>query len=992
MKRKLFILLCAVLCSGLSGVRASVSEYLTGWTKMTSTVITNPENYYFVILHPSDTLMLGVAKTCITEDTKSDQSDTYDFITYQVSAEPCQNLNKVWAIESCTAADYTSAYVLRNLVNMDNPANAPADANYGPYELKTNGTVHENSESSAAFNLVATGTSWNIQNATATTYYWGAWTNNGYMNGRRVAGNSGGNVEKTTKGSYNIYYMSRTDFNQKYQFYGGTDMNHAITNRSFEYGSTTGWTSVRSTNTVKSNSDTKADNCNVDAQDGSKYLHMWNVWTSEGHAQLSQTVSFLPNGKYSSTVYLCNDMSYVFNGTDADSWGTTKTPINAWTAITVSNQEVTGNSTTMTVENEWNGAVDNVSLTYIPSAESYTIGNTTTAYQWYTFTIPSDGYYRIKTSAATILRYATTSTDFTSAASTASLAAGGTTSSYFAASTTMYVATSAATALTLTKVGGTPVNLTNADFEGAYAEYSSPSSDRRIYQPNGWTVAYTSGNDYDMSILKYGDIAWTNFSGVAANTDGGEQTYMVRFRWGQGQSLTLSQTVNLSAGFYQLAADGYKNANGTSALSVTAADGTEFSTSISTTGWNRYYVGFYVSSTQDVTIKYTVTQSTKDVETIGGIDNVQLFSYGTTDATFLIMGADCTSNDYWPGSGRETVDMADWTGTTRTVLTQNYNGYARYQQVNFPVAGYYRLDVYGKVAAETGEFGVQVGTSSDGSGAVAQSMQNYSRSLNHYILDTDGTESSTLKTSTDGWTVQEVYFNIPSANTSRYILPRATQSVGNNHTQYAYLGGMKMTYLGAEGDTCNMQVSATAKWGTFCAPYDVTVPARVTAYTAVKGSGSWLELTEVSNNTIPAGVPVLLNAEDGVSATVRKTYFGSSSTDASDSYVLKGVYTSTSVSSGDNNYLLQYQDGECAFYLVDSDGKTIGKNRCYLHLNEALSDARVALFPNGETSIKSVETIENEAKTKKDGKYFVDGRIIIVKDGRAYGADGRILK
>ena len=61
-----------------------------------------------------------------------------------------------------------------------------------------------------------------------------------------------------------------------------------------------------------------------------------------------------------------------------------------------------------------------------------------------------------------------------------------------------------------------------------------------------------------------------------------------------------------------------------------------------------------------------------------------------------------------------------------------------------------------------------------------------------------------------------------------------------------------------------MAVNAEAKYGTFCAPYAVEVPADVQAYTvpSVATNGK-LTLTEVAN-TIPANTPVVLYAEAGL--------------------------------------------------------------------------------------------------------------------------------
>ena len=63
MKRKLLLLVCAVLLTSLN----ASAGILDGWTKMETNVITNPQNYYFIILHTDNSLMLGVTKQCSTD-------------------------------------------------------------------------------------------------------------------------------------------------------------------------------------------------------------------------------------------------------------------------------------------------------------------------------------------------------------------------------------------------------------------------------------------------------------------------------------------------------------------------------------------------------------------------------------------------------------------------------------------------------------------------------------------------------------------------------------------------------------------------------------------------------------------------------------------------------------------------------------------------------------------------------------------------------------
>ena len=186
-----------------------------------------------------------------------------------------------------------------------------------------------------------------------------------------------------------------------------------------------------------------------------------------------------------------------------------------------------------------------------------------------------------------------------------------------------------------------------------------------------------------------------------------------------------------------------------------------------------------------------------------------------------------------------------------------------------------------------------------------------------------------------------------------------------------------------------MQVSGVAKMGTFCAPFNVEIPSGVKAYTLSDGtSDDWVHMNEVEGTTIAAGTPVLLTSD----TKVEQEFVGQMTVlEPNNDGLLKGVFEKTEVAPDANNYILQYQDSKCAFYIVSDADIYIGKNRCYLHV--AKTSARIAIDreEDGFTGINEVKSSEVEAKMMKDGKYLVKGRIIVVKNGKVYGTNGQIL-
>ena len=214
-----------------------------------------------------------------------------------------------------------------------------------------------------------------------------------------------------------------------------------------------------------------------------------------------------------------------------------------------------------------------------------------------------------------------------------------------------------------------------------------------------------------------------------------------------------------------------------------------------------------------------------------------------------------------------------------------------------------------------------------------------------------------------------------------------------NGSIWEHVDNFRLTYLGNASAT--MQVSGTAKMGTFCAPFNVAIPEGVTAYEASMSSDNWVHLEEIEDGVIDAGTPVILSitADD----TFSQTFYGvNTAEDPDDSGVLKGLYVAETKTSGEKPYyIMQYYDSKTAFFRVPTgQSRNLGANRCYLQPESNLTPARIAIGGEDDdfTAIDELKAIEAEAKTMKDGKYLVKGRIVIVKNGKAFDANGQKLK
>ena len=89
------------------------------------------------------------------------------------------------------------------------------------------------------------------------------------------------------------------------------------------------------------------------------------------------------------------------------------------------------------------------------------------------------------------------------------------------------------------------------------------------------------------------------------------------------------------------------------------------------------------------------------------------------------------------------------------------------------------------------------------------------------------------------------------------------------------------------------------------------------------------------------------------------------------------------------NYLLQKQDDVVGWYLISGEGFKLAANRCYLAATQNARSFIGLTATDGDAT--GINSIASEAGTMADGKYMVNGRIVIVKAGRAYNMNGQRL-
>lgn len=182
------------------------------------------------------------------------------------------------------------------------------------------------------------------------------------------------------------------------------------------------------------------------------------------------------------------------------------------------------------------------------------------------------------------------------------------------------------------------------------------------------------------------------------------------------------------------------------------------------------------------------------------------------------------------------------------------------------------------------------------------------------------------------------------------------QFVGEDHLRVSIdidmttsdLGQFISVHLGY--DAASLAVNSAAHYGTFCAPFDVTIPVGVQAFT-ISGIDKNGILTLEQQNTIPAHTPVIVYSES--TTDINAVQFGVATSSTATSKYLTGVYTDTKAPLG--SYVLQNQNGRVGFYHVEGTQPWVRANRAYLTV-PASANVK-AFYMDDATAIQTVEEL-----------------------------------
>lgn len=176
-------------------------------------------------------------------------------------------------------------------------------------------------------------------------------------------------------------------------------------------------------------------------------------------------------------------------------------------------------------------------------------------------------------------------------------------------------------------------------------------------------------------------------------------------------------------------------------------------------------------------------------------------------------------------------------------------------------------------------------------------------------------------------------------------------------------------------------------WATLILPFDADLPEGVRALTCAEADGEVLTLVEAES--LKANTPYLMN---GAAGTYTFSGYGLATKDSYTEGMFVGTYVDYQTTADGETYVLQNQNNNLAFYLVQ--GTTlpwIRANRCYMTyaggeaapmfiLSRGDETTGIETTVNGEQTTVIYDLMGRKVSTmEKGGIYIVNGKKVVVK-------------
>ena len=179
-------------------------------------------------------------------------------------------------------------------------------------------------------------------------------------------------------------------------------------------------------------------------------------------------------------------------------------------------------------------------------------------------------------------------------------------------------------------------------------------------------------------------------------------------------------------------------------------------------------------------------------------------------------------------------------------------------------------------------------------------------------------------------------------------------------------------------------------FATFACDYPVALPDDE----SVKGYIASIENATISFNKlteklVPANTGVMLSGTPNKEMKLDVV----TSAEAKSSAFIRGTGAAPGADDGYYFFAIKKSAAELTFGTFNPATLVVAKNKAYLKIDkDAFSGAaRLTLRFDDATAINAIEAAEVEDGALKDGKYIIDNKIVIVKNGVKYDANGKKL-
>lgn len=185
---------------------------------------------------------------------------------------------------------------------------------------------------------------------------------------------------------------------------------------------------------------------------------------------------------------------------------------------------------------------------------------------------------------------------------------------------------------------------------------------------------------------------------------------------------------------------------------------------------------------------------------------------------------------------------------------------------------------------------------------------------------------------------------------------------------------------------------SSGTWNTLVIPVDMVIPGEWTVKEMDNFSESTLTFKNASS--IVAGTPYLVKTTETIdniiASNVEVKALSVVNNITKNGLTMKGVYANGTVPVSDGSATRYVVSGDY-MYRVNSTVR-IKPFRAYFELAGGNNAREIILnFNDDFTAINAIDAAENEFGAQKDGKYLIDGKIVIVKNGVKYGTNGQKL-